>query len=74
MSNPTYLIHTTLGPVEVEYKTHDYVSNLRAFDIARCARERMVDNVLDNNRWKGERKSFYSWASRVTKDINTSLT
>ena len=74
MSNPTYLLYTTLGPIEVEYNLHDSVSNLRAFDIARCARERMVDNVLDNDRWKGERKSFYSWASRVTKDINTSLT
>ena len=74
MSNPTYTLYTTLGPVEVDYTPRDSVSNLCAFDIARCARDRMIDNVLDNDRWKGERKSFYSWTSRVTKDINTSRT
>ena len=73
MSNPTYTLYTTVGPVEVEY-TPRAVSHLRAFDIARCARERMVDNVLDNDRWKGERKSFYSWTSRVVEDIDTSRT
>jgi hypothetical protein len=60
MTTPTYTyVGTTCNGV-VEYEPKNYMGTLDRFNIARCARERMTEYVVDTLRWKGERRSFYS--------------
>ena len=44
----------------IEYEPTQYLGSLHWFHIAECARKRMHDNCGDINRWRGERRSFYS--------------
>jgi len=50
----------TFSTVEVEYEPKDYISRLDQFNLAQCARQRMTENANDINRWRGERRSFYT--------------
>lgn len=43
-----------------DYEPCDRVTTLAWFNIARCARERMAENVCDIHRWRGERATFYT--------------
>jgi len=59
---PTYIDDT----FEFEYNPKGYVSRLDHFHLAECARQRMIENVFDIERWRGERRSFYT-AIRMMK-------
>ena len=50
----------TYGSTELDYEPKAYIGTLDWFNIARCARERMTENCHNMNRWRGERRSFYS--------------
>jgi hypothetical protein len=62
-------IRYTVNGYEYDYSPNDYVSTLQWFNIAKCARERMTENCGNINRWRGERRSFYT--SIVKMDADT---
>lgn len=53
---PSYTVENST----IEYTPCDYIGNLDWFNIAKCARERMKNNVSDEERWRRERKTFYA--------------
>jgi hypothetical protein len=65
MKNPVYL---DFGIYEIEYEPKNYLSVLDRFNIAKCARQRMSEYVVDAIRWKGERRSFYSTLQAMNVD------
>jgi len=65
MTNPTYKSYG----YDVEYEPAYYVSTLDWFNIARCARLRMTEYCHDMNRWRGERRTFYT--SLQAMDVDT---
>jgi hypothetical protein len=65
MKNPVYL---DFGIYEIEYEPKKYLSVLDRFNIAKCARQRMSEYVVDAIRWKGERRSFYSTLQAMNVD------
>jgi len=54
---------------EMEYEPSYYISTLGWFNIASCARKRMTEHCHDMNRWRGERRTFYS--SLQAMDVDT---
>ncbi|WJZ48592.1 hypothetical protein [Synechococcus phage DSL-LC07] len=54
---------------EMEYEPKNYMGSLDWFNVARCARLRMVEHCHNMNRWRGERRTFYS--SLQAMDIDT---
>lgn len=65
MKNPVYL---DFGIYETEYEPKNYLSVLDRFNMAKCARQRMSEYVVDLIRWKGERRSFYSTLQAMKVD------
>jgi hypothetical protein len=53
---------------EYDYEPKNYMGALDWFNIARCARERMTENCHNINRWRGERRSFYSSIQAMDAD------
>lgn len=51
-----------------DYTPKDYVGALDWFNVAECARRRMTDYCGDINRWRGERRAFYSSLQRMDVD------
>ncbi len=51
--------YTTHG-VEITYYPHDSIDRLNWFNLAACARQRMTEYAANQDRWAGERCSFYS--------------
>ena len=58
----------TYGSTELDYEPKNYIGTLDWFNIARCARERMTENCCNMNRWRGERRSFYSAIQAMDAD------
>ena len=69
MATPKYTHIGTYDSFEIEYIPTDYLGSLAWFNIAWCARKRMTEHCHDINRWRGERRSFYS--SLQAMDIDT---
>lgn len=65
----TDCIRYTVSGYEYDYEPKNYMGTLDWFNIARCARERMTENCHNMNRWRGERRSFYT--SIVKMDADT---
>ena len=68
----TSTLYTYIGDYdtfEMEYEPKAYIGTLDWFNIARCARERMTEHCHNMDRWRGERRSFYS--SLQAMDIDT---
>jgi hypothetical protein len=61
-------IRYTIGGYEYDYEPKAYVGTLDRFNLARCARERMTEYCGDINRWRGERRSFYSAIQSMDAD------
>ena len=49
----------------MDYEPSPEVYTLGWFNIARCARERMAENVGDIHRWRGDRAAFYTALSKM---------
>ena len=64
-SLPTY---TSYG-YDIEYEPRWSLYTLDWFNVAKCARERMTEYCHDVNRWRGERRSFYSSITKM--NVNT---
>ena len=58
----------TYGATELDYEPKSYISTLDWFNIAKCARERMIENCHNINRWRGERRSFYTSIQAMDAD------
>jgi hypothetical protein len=69
MTNTNYTYIGTYGSFEMEYEPKNYIGSLDWFNIAQCARKRMTENCHDINRWRGERRSFYSSITKM--NVNT---
>jgi hypothetical protein len=54
----------------VDYEPKNYIGSLDWFNIAQCARKRMTEHCHDMNRWRGERRSFYSALQAMCIDTN----
>ena len=63
-SSPTY---TSYG-YDVSYEPMYRMNRLNWFNIAKCARERMTETCHDIDRWRGERRSFYTALHRMEID------
>jgi len=50
-----------------------YMSTLSWFNIANCARKRMTEYCHDINRWRGERRTFYSSLQAMNIDTKELL-
>ncbi len=55
-SLPSYTVYG----MELSYEPPYSLTNLSWFNVARCARARMMEYASDIHRWHGERRSFYS--------------
>jgi len=64
----TDYIRYTVGNYEYDYEPKDLISTLDWFNLARCARERMTENCHNINRWRGERRSFYTSIQAMDAD------
>ena len=60
MTTPAYTYIGTSDSFEMEYEPKAYITTLDWFNIARCARLRMTEHCHNMNRWRGERRTFYS--------------
>jgi len=63
-TSPTY---TSYG-YDVSYEPMHRIKRLGWFNIAKCARERMTETCHDRDRWRGERRSFYTALQRMEID------
>ena len=69
-----FKIMTTTSPTyssygyDVSYEPMCRVTTLMWFNIAKCARERMTETCHDIDRWRGERRSFYTALQRMEID------
>ena len=61
-------IRYTVGGYEYDYEPKAHVTTLDWFNIAKCARERMTENCHNINRWRGERRSFYTSIQAMDAD------
>jgi len=66
-------IRYTVGGHEYDYEPNALVGTLQWFNIAKCARERMTENCHNINRWRGERRSFYSSIQKMDADTKVLL-
>lgn len=66
-------IRYTYDNYEYDYEPKAYVTTLDWFNIARCARERMTENCTNINRWRGERRSFYTSIMKMDADTKQLL-
>ena len=64
----TDYIRYTVGNYEYDYEPKDHISTLDWLNLARCARERMTENCHNINRWRGERRSFYTSIQAMDAD------
>jgi len=64
-SNPTYI---ACDGEAYDYEPGYYVSTLDWFHLATLARTRMTDNCGDIHRWRGERRSFYTFLQKMKAD------
>ena len=58
---PSYTSHG----LALDYEPNDRVGTLAWFNIAKCARERMGENVADIHRWRGDRAAFYTALNKM---------
>jgi hypothetical protein len=63
---PTYTKYNQ----EIPYEPRGHVSTLDWFELAKAARARMTDYVHDIDRWRGERRSFYSALQAMQVDTS----
>jgi hypothetical protein len=61
-------IRFTVDTHEYDYEPKNYIGTLDWFNLARCARERMTENCHNMNRWRGERRSFYTSIQAMDAD------
>ena len=69
MTTPTYKSYG----YDVEYEPKNYMGALDWFNVASCARKRMTEYCHDMNRWRGERRSFYSSIQAMNIDTKQLL-
>ena len=69
MTTPTYKSYG----YDIEYEPTYYISTLGWFNIASCARKRMTEYCHDINRWRGERRTFYSSIQAMNVDTKELL-
>lgn len=55
----------TSNGLTLDYEPGPQVLTLGWFNIARCARERMAENVGDIHRWRGDRAAFYTALNKM---------
>lgn len=73
MTTVSYTYIGTHYSFEMKYEPKNYLGSLDWFNIARCARERMTEHCHNMNRWRGERRSFYSSLQAMNIDTKQLL-
>jgi hypothetical protein len=73
MTATKYTYIGTYDSFEMEYGPKNYIGSLDWFNIAQCARKRMTENCHNMNRWRGERRSFYSSLQAMNIDTKQLL-
>jgi len=63
-TSPTYISYG----YDVSYEPMYRMTTLHWFNIAKCARERMTETCHDIDRWRGERRSFYTALQKMEVD------
>lgn len=63
--NPKY----TVNGIEVEYEPRYNIGRLEWFNLAVCARKRMIDHSHDVLRWRGERRTFYTYLRTTSEGV-----
>ena len=60
MSNTAIIPTYTKYNQEIPYEPRGHVSTLDWFELAKAARSRMTTYCHDTDRWRGERRAFYT--------------
>lgn len=73
MTTTNFTCTGTYASFEVEYEPKNYMGTLDWFNVAQCARERMTEHCHNMDRWRGERRSFYSSLQAMNIDTKQLL-
>ena len=65
---PEYEAGSTPGEFQLSYEPSHSVTALHWFNVAQQARRRMTENAGNLERWRGERRTFYSALRRMNVD------